>query len=287
MKNIIVLILAFTLAVYAQAQTLDDYQKKGENIMNNGDYASAYEEFKAAIALDTLTEGNGILYSYAGICAMQLDINQEAITHFKAAINRGFADERLYEWLGIICTKEKDYGCQEETYLKAISEFPDLKHDFQRKLCNTYYYSKQYEKLLPVAQEVLSVDSTNIKVKQFSAAALYRLKKTDEALLAYEELIKLDPENQNANLFLGNYFYQVGKAKLDKEAKKYETIATPSRVDYHDLTKKNTAIIEEYYSKALPFLLTAYNSKPSENVKKMLFAIYTKKGDKETAEQYK
>lgn len=287
MKNTLILLFAFTLAFYSQAQNLDEYQKKGENIMNNGDYAGALEEFKAAIALDTLTEGNGILYSYAGICAMQLDLNEEAITNFKVAINRGFADERLYEWLGIICVKEKDYACQEEVYLKAIAEFPDLKHDFQKKLCNTYYYSKQYEKLLPLAKEVISVDSSNIKVKQFNAAALYRLKKTDEALVAYEELVELDPKNKNANLFLGNYYYQYGKAKLDKATKKYEAIASPSRVDYHDYTKKNTVIIDEYYSKALPYLLTAYEIKPAENIKKMLFAIYTKKGEKETAEKYK
>lgn len=287
MKNILALIFTLIFALCASAQTMDEHQKKGEDIMNSGDYAGAYESFKAAIALDTLIEGNGILYSYAGICAMQLNINEEAITNFKVAINRGFADARLYEWLGAICVKEKDYACQEETYLKAVTEFPDLKHDFQRKLCNTYYYSKQYEKLLPVAKEVLSMDSNNIKVRQFNAAALYRLKKTDEALVAYEGLLKLDPKNQNANLFLGNYFYQVGKAKLDKEAKKYEAIANPSRVNYHDFTKKNAAIIEQYYGKSLPYLLTAYEIKQSENVKKLLYAIYMKKGEKETAEKYK
>lgn len=288
MKNITrVLICSLLISISAFAQDMDTHQKKGEDIMNNGDYAAAYEEFKTAITFDTATVGNGILYSYAGICAMQLNLNDEAKPLFETAIARGFADERLYEWLGIICGREKDYACQEEIYLKAIENFPDLQHTYKTRLCNTYYYSKQYEKVVPLAEEILAVDPDDLKVRKFYAGSLSRLKKTTEAFEAYKKVLEYEPEDENANMFVGNYYYLVGKSKLDRETKKYEAIATPSRVQYHEFTKKNQAIIADYYTKALPYLETAYKVGQNQNVKKILFAIYTKKGDKESAEKYK
>lgn len=288
MKNILTVLLCSILYINnSYAQDLESHQKKGEDIMTKGDYTAAYEEFKAAIALDTATVGNGILYSYAGICAMQLNLNQEAKPLFETALERGFADERLYEWLGIICGREKDYACQEEIYLKAIETFPDLQFSYKTRLVNTYYYSKQYDKVVPLAEEILTVDPDDMKVREFYAGSLNRLKKTKEALEAYQEILKMDPENKNANLFVGNYYYLVGKSQLDRETKKYEAIATPSRVQYHEFTKKNQAIIADYYTKAIPYLETAYKLGQNENVKKILYAIYTKKGDKENAEKYK
>ena len=285
-KQIVFLSFVFCTS-FLHAQDMSTHQTKGEVLMNNGDMAGALTEFNEAIKFDTTQTGNGLLYSYAGICAQQTGDNDLAKNLFQNAINRGFADEKVFEFLSVICINDKDYQCQEESYLKAIELFPDLELKYKSKLCNTYYYSKDYEKLLPLAEEVLSKEPSDTKLRQFYAIALQRMKKNTEALAAFEKLLEYEPDNLNANIFLGNYYYQVGKGQIDKATKEYEKIQNPSRMEWTANNKKTDAIVEKYYTKAIPYLEKAYSQNPDENLKKMLFAIYSKKNDKVNAEKYK
>lgn len=86
---------------------------------------------------------------------------------------------------------------------------------------------------------------------------------------------------------MGNYYYQVGKSKLDKEEQKYEAIANPDRVMWSNFQKKSKLIKDEYYTKAVVYLEKAYNQQENLSIKKMLYAAYFKLGDKEKSELYK
>lgn len=283
MKQLVITLLLLSASILLHSQTSDDAQRAGEALMNEGKNLDALTEFKKAITLDKTTEGNGILYAYAGLCAENIDDKVSAKTYYKEAINRNFEEDIIYIKLAEICKTTKDFKCQEFAYSKAMIVFPDQEAQFGRKLAYTYYRGKNYPKLETLTTQLLKANPEDTKMMQFRATALQGQKKMKEAYVAYEELISKDPDNLAANIFLGNYLYQVGKNKISAETKKYESIKNPDRIQYNTFQKKLKIVTNEAYGKAIPYLEKANEQKENANIKKMLFAIYSKMGKKEKA----
>lgn len=277
----------FFTGALLQAQTIEELQKEGENLMNDGKNAEALAKFKEAIALDKTTEGNSIIYAYAGLCAENISDNAGAKGFFRSAIERGFEEDIIYIKLGEIYKDEKDYKGQEFVFDKGMITFPNKEYEFGKKLAYTYYNSRQYAKLEGLTKKLLTLEPDDTKMMQFNATALQGQKKMKEAYTMYKKLHGLEPDNLSANIFLGNYEYQMGKMQIDKVTKEYESIPTPTRVQYSDFQKKIQIAIDNGYGKALPYLEKANELKPDDkNIHKMLYAIYFKMKDKEKAAQF-
>jgi tetratricopeptide (TPR) repeat protein len=268
-------------------QSLEEFQKEGEKLMNEGQNEQALESFKKAIALDQTTEGNAILYSYAGLCAKYTNNDNEAKEYFQTAVKRGFQEPVIFTMLGDICRNQDDIDCQVETYRKAIELFPKDQLEFGRKLASVYYSSKNYEMLEPLSVELLKLEPNDEKLLQYHGVALQRQKNIEGAKVVFEKLLEVNADNLTANTFLGNYYFQIGRSQLEKEEKKYEAIQNPDRVQWSNFQKKTKLIKDEYYSKAVIYLEKAYQEREDENLKKMLYAAFFKLGDKEKAEKYK
>lgn len=269
------------------AQNLESHRKSGEEFMQSGDLVSALSEFEKATTYITESQGNGIVFSYAGICAMRLNQDTKAINYFEQAIDRGFEDIKVFEWLGKLYKTHKNYNGQIEVYSKAAIMFPSSALSFNKNICSAYYYSKQYKKVTELAPLIIEDDEKDIALLGQYAGALQRLKKTADAKKVYEKLIDLDSENLNANIFLGNYYFQYGKALEAKENAAYQKIANPSRLQWADSNKKIENIRSNYFGKSVNHLERVYTIKPEDKYRKILFAAYTKLGNAAKAEQYK
>lgn len=287
MKNILFSLILLTLTSLAYAQDIESHRKAAEELMNNGSPKEALAEFQKAIDLVTEPTGNGIVFSYAGICAQQMGDDASAVNFFNQAIDRGFEDEKVFDWLGNIYKKQKNYEGQIAVYSKAAEMFPAASLKYNKSLCNAYYYSKKYDKVEALAPSIIEKDAKDTKVLGQYAGAMQRLKKTKEAKAQFEKLVELDSENLNANIFLGNYYFQYGKALEAREDAAYKKIKKPTRVQWAESNKKIEKIRGEYYGKTILHLKKVYDKKPDESTKKMLFAVYTKLGDAENAEKFK
>lgn len=287
MKHLVLLIFVFLTGALLQAQTIEEFQKQGESLMNEGKNEEALAKFKEAIALDKTTDGNSLLYAYAGLCAENASDAETAQGFFRSAIERGFGEDIIYTKLGEIYKKEKNFEGQEFVFKKGMIVFPDKEYYFGKKLAYTYYNSKQYAKLESLTTQLLLLRPDDTKMMQFKATSFQGQKKMKEAKAAFEKLIEINPENLSANIFLGNYAYQVGKMQIDKETKKYEAIPKPTRAQYSQFQKKIKITIGNAYGKAIPYLEKANELKPDDkNIRKMLYAIYMKKQEKDKAAQF-
>lgn len=275
----------FTLL--AGAQTLDEHLKKGVAYMNKTENAEALTEFKKAIALDESASEHGLLYSYAGICARAIGNSNEAKGYFKTAIERGVDDPEIFNMLGDICKDQDDVDCQVNAYRKAMEVLPSMQMEYGQKLAYVYYRAKRYTELEKLTSELLKEDPENDAMERLYAVSLQKNKKLNEAKAVYEKILQKDPDNLSANVFMGNYYYQVGKSKLGKEEETYKKIANPSRVDYSNYMKKTKAILDNYYKKAAVYLEKAYAQKENAGLKKMLYAVYFKLGDKQNSERFR
>lgn len=286
LRLILITILTLTTGSIC-AQTLEDFQKKGETLMSQGKNEEALEFFKKAIAVDVTNNENASLYAYAGLTTKYLNNDAEAKAYFQIAIERGFLEPSIYSMLGEICKTQNDIDCQENTYRKAMEIFPAEQQEFGKKLAYVYYNTKAYEKLELLASELLREEPEDEKLLQFYASSLQKNKKINEAKAVYEKLLLKNPNNLAANVFMGNYYYQVGKSKIEKEEQKYKATPNQDRVMWSNLQKRTKLITDQYYSKAVFYLENAYKHDENINIKKMLYAAYFKLGDKKNSELYK
>ena len=282
----IVLGLFVVLAGVMSAQDMASVQVAAEKLMNSGDYAGATAKFKEAIALDTSTEGNSTLYTYAGMAAKESGDIAFAKEVLKKAITRG-NDSYTYTMLEDICKADKDYKCQVVVYKSAMESFPEQKGSYAKKLAYTYYNGKMYDALIPACREVIALNGEDKKMTQFMAVGFQKTNQTDSAKVYFEKLLKTDENNVNANIFMGQYYLQMGKAKADSAKKRYEKIAKPDRLQWSAYQKESEAITAKYYPKAALYLEKAYAAKKIGSIKTMLFGIYTKLGDTTQAQKFK
>lgn len=282
----IVLGLFVVITGLLSAQDMTTLQGEAEKLMNSGDYAGATAKFKEAIVLDSSTSGNSTLYTYAGMAAKESGDIAFAKKVLKEAIKRG-KDNYTYTMLEDICKADKDYACQVVVYKTAMESFPEQKGTYTKKLAYAYYNGKMYNQLIPTCKEVIALNGVDNKMTQFIAVGFQKTNQTDSAKVYFEKLLDVDATNLNANIFMGQYYYQLGKDKADKAKKNYEKIAKPDRIQWSNYQKENKAILDKYYPKAASYLENAYAKKKMNSIKSMLFGIYTKLGDTQKAQAYK
>lgn len=284
--RLIVLGLFVMLMGITSAQDMATFQSEAEKLMNEGDYAGATAKFKQAIALDKSETGNGTLYTYAGMAAKESGDLAYAKEVLKEAIQRG-NDAYTYEMLEEICKSDKDYECQAFVYNTAMEKMPEQKRSYAKKLAYAYYNGKMYKELIPVCHKVIALNGPDTKMTQFIAVGFQKTNQTDSAMFYFKELLKVDDSNLNANIFMGQYYYQVGKAKADKAQSNYEKLKNPDRIQWNSYQKEYKAILDKYYPQAASYLEKAYAKKKIGSIKTMLYAIYSKLGDTQKAQSYK
>ena len=286
-KRLIPFLFFLSLVPLLGAQSFEELEKLGGEKMANGHYSQALDFYQQAIALISDKNAHATTYAYAGMCALELGDNSSAKGLFIAAIKRGIEESQVFDNLGSICRKEKDYETQIMAYKAGVERLPSECQRYQLKLCYIYKKQKADEQLLAASEEVLLKDAQNWKALEYKGTALQYQKKMGDAEKAFSTLYNLDPKNINANIFLGNYYYQVGRNKLSTSRKKYEKIPKPTRVQWHEENEKSKATMEKYYRPASKHLQFVNDKKPNSSMKKMLFTMYTKLGESEKAALYK
>lgn len=286
LQNLFVIILLFATMPVVYSQGADDLETKAKEHMANGDYAAALDHYKQAIALIGDEPEHSTTFAYAGICAQNVNDLALAKSYYIASVERGIEDPMVFDALGTICKNEKDYDNQIMAYQAGADRLPEDRQKYLVKICGIYRKQKDAEKLLATAEIILADDPINEKGLEYKGTALQYQKRMSDAEDVFKDLYALSPDNINANIFLGNYYYQVGKGQLAKARKNYDAIAKPDRVQWHNHNEESKLTMEKYYRPAISHLETVYALKPSESLKKMLFVMYTKLGETDSAALY-
>lgn len=97
--------------------------------------------------------------------------------------------------------------------------------------------------------------------------------KEKDALKTYEKVLKLDGNNLQANIFLGNYYYlqaERDKKKLDDD---YKKITSPTRMQYARYRNSLSDVYANSYSKAKNYLQRVLQLFPSTEAGRTLEKI--------------
>lgn len=288
MKNYLVILSLLLISVLnITAQTYEDVSEKISINFSNAKYTETLEFCKQGMALPFDDNQKAEIYKYAGLCAYELGDQVSAKDYYLEAVKLGIDEPLVFDALAQLAKRQDDY----ESLIivcNAVINSPGLDHQAYRlKLCSVYKKQKDGEKLLKVANEVLQNDPSNLKALEYKGAGYKYLKDMKNAFASYNQLYKMDAENINANLFLGNYYYQICQSKLAMSRKKYDAIAKPTRVQWHENNELTKQIENEYYSLAIDHFERVYIQKPMSSVQKMLFTMHDKLGNEEKALIYK
>ncbi|MCT4603118.1 MAG: tetratricopeptide repeat protein [Marinifilum sp.] len=285
MKGILTLVLA-CLSYLVWAQDFDSQLNKANSKFFDKKYQEAktdYENLLNQEIGDTIQRSWA--FGYVGVCEQELGNIEAAKTNYVKALTMGTPGPSFYSKLLAIYKSEKNVEGQEYVLLAKKKNMPHEYRKAVKSLSYLYMNSKQFEKLLPVCNELIEWYPTNYKYYYFKAVAHQKLKDIESAKAEYRKAIELKPDDANANMNLGMILFLKANASYDKAVKSYEAIAKPTNDDYQKC-KRKLADCRKKMREAEPRLLVAYKAKPNKNVKNALYNLYKKCNDFNTAKKY-
>ncbi len=269
------------------AQIVDSKIDDIKSALINGDYELGLKECEALLKSGiSNTMQLATVYGYAGLSSEALKHKTEALNYYKKAVELQMPQLDVYDKLINLSKKEKNDSIYEYALLEKSRAFPEYTDEVNKSLAYLYINKNQYEKLLSTTNELLSLHPDDTNFNYFKGVALQNLNKVEEGKVFYAEVLKLNPDHSGANMSLGLILYNEGSEIFSQKKKKYEAIAKPDRVDYHNyetgIEKGKTL-----YRQALPHLLKAYESGSYPDLKPLLFNLYVRLEQKDKAEPFR
>lgn len=137
-------------------------------------------------------------------------------------------------------------------------------------LAQIYYKEGQFDKSLFMYREYC--DKTECSANDLLDIAQVIIDLGDVHLTEqiYEKIATLDPENLNANIFLGNYAYLRAERERKRIEYEFKRIKKPTRMEYAQYRQKLKDLYLFSYTHAQSHLKTAYRKLKSEEIKNTL-----------------
>lgn len=282
----IILFLLFVTSFNAIAQDLDSKKAAAEQLYMQKDYAgalSAYEEMLKMTDLDSTVAAE--VYSSAGICCVELNKNDIAISYFTEAVKRNVPQLMIYDKLISMAKDADNNDIYEFALLQKQNAFPEFEIEVKQKLAYLYFSSKQYEKLLPITANLLEWYPDYGTYHLYDAIAKQSLNDVEGAEIAYGKVLELEPDNSGASMGKGMILYNRAMNLYNKLKTQYEAKDKPDRVDYSNY-RKSLEEPKRMYAEALPYLLKAYENKSYSSLKGIIKNTYLRLEDTESANKY-
>ncbi|MGQ1783901.1 tetratricopeptide repeat protein [Saccharicrinis sp. GN24d3] len=260
----VILLLLTTSSLYLNAQQGDILKSEAIMYEGQGNYPKAaitYEKATIAYENENLTDTLSIYK--AGQSYSRCKHYDKALPFLIKCDDLNYQEPNLYITLSQAYTGNKDLKKAEEALLKGQEMYPNHKKNYIKQISYFYYNSRQFDKACAALSTALENNPNDLNSLYLYGSSLERLKKYDEASDALLQIMKLDESNTKAVKKLGIVYFKKTDNLLQKETKRYEAIAKPSRVDYSNTVKKLDQI-KEGYKKALPYLEKAYETSPND-----------------------
>ncbi len=142
-----------------------------------------------------------------------------------------------------------------------------------QELAVRYKKIRNYDKAYLFYREVLQAHPQDVPTLVSCAEVQLMRGESDDAKRIYEQVMTLDPENLQANIFLGNYFYLQAERARNKLNEDYRKIASPTRMQYARYRNSLSDIFSNSYSKARTYLQKVLQLFPSTEAGKTLEKI--------------
>lgn len=177
-----------------------------------------------------------------------------AVSLFRQSASAGIDQSEMYYWTSVD---------------KSKNVTPRL----ALELANRYKNLRNYDKAYLFYKEVLQYHPQDVAMLVSCAEMEMMRGQEKNAVKLYESALALDPNNLQANIFLGNYYYlqaEQDKKQLDED---YKRIGTPTRMQYARYRNSLSEVFSSGYTKARSYLQKVLQLFPSTEAGKTLEKI--------------
>ncbi len=279
--------LGFTAIVSVKAQDVEVLFSTAKGMVVEQNYSGALSKYQEVFETgqgDSTQLGEA--YGFTGISYEELGNKAEALNYYKKALDHKVLELSVYD-KAIALSKEMKKDALHEWMLKEkLQYFPDFEVEIIKSLNTHYLKTKQYDQLLGSSESLIKWFPDSPKYPYYKGFAYQNIGKVDSAVVSYKESLLKDANYTSANVRLGHILFEKANKVYSAKKKAYEAIANPTRVDYSKY-HKSLDQAKAIYKEAEVYLSKAYENKQDPQIKKLLFAVYMRLGEKDKAQLYK
>lgn len=177
-----------------------------------------------------------------------------AVSLFRQAADAGVDQTEMYYWTNVDKTKE-------------------ITPRLAQQLATRYKSLRNYDKAYLFYKEVLQYRPQDVSMIVSCAGMEMMRGQEKNAVKLYENVLSLDPNNLQANIFLGNYYYLQAEQDKKKLEDDYKKISAPTRMQYARYRNGLSDIFTSGYAKARTYLQKVLQLFPSAEAGKTLDKI--------------
>lgn len=144
-----------------------------------------------------------------------------------------------------------------------------------KEMAARYKNLRNYDKAYLFYKEFLQYHSQDVPALVSCAEMEMMRGKEKDALKNYEQVLMLDPNNLQANIFLGNYYYLQAENDKKKIEDDFKKIASPTKMQYARYRNGLSDVFANSYSKARGYLQRVLQLFPSTEAGNTLEKIKT------------
>jgi len=172
---------------------------------------------------------------------------------FEAAIKKNAKQADAHYYLGLVMDKTGDRAAAEKSYREALQLQPDLQ-EAAENLTAILVEAKKYDEAIAIAKKALGRNAKNSEMQLNLAVALSEKGDVDAATKAFEDAVKLAPND--ARFFLAYAHHLVGAKKSDEAVQK---LKQAQRVAGEDAALLGTIGFELRTARAVPECIAAFD----------------------------
>ncbi len=253
----------------------------GVSKLNNNNVEGALENFRTAKVIDS---SRVEVYKTLGITYTRVDSLEKAKDSFRKVLEIEPDNKDAFVGLANIHFQLKEYDKVVEVETRALEVDPDDK-DAIANLALAYDYLGEFDKAKETYEKALEKNPGDIDLL-FNLARLHFMNSEyDEAIELFNQVLAANPDDFSANLQVGNAYLSMGDEYRKELVEKDNT--------GQDVSVEERARLQEFYQKAIPYLLRALeigNANPDITVDAALYnnlgVAYINIGDRENGELY-
>ncbi|NTW06552.1 MAG: tetratricopeptide repeat protein [Syntrophaceae bacterium] len=228
-RKLIVFVIFLSMQVLACTNT-PWHQKQGEIFLNKGISLIQMREFNSAakelLEAEKYSPGDPKIHYYLGIAYHGKGLRSYAIEEFKKAISLKENYSEAHNYLGTLYMEMEQWDQALKEFDRALENiFYDTPAMPLFNAGLIYYYRKDYKNALIKYETALQKDPmTNLRpqIEKYIGFIYFDQNNIHEAILHFEQSVKLDPSLYDARFLLGECYLRIKDSK--KARKEFQTV---------------------------------------------------------------
>lgn len=186
--------------------------------------------------------------------AIEAGQHSQAVSYFRQTIGLNIDRAEMYYW-------------------KDVDKSSEISSKLATELAIAYKNNRNYDKAYLFYKELLQKTPDNVDCMEAVAEMLVCRQQEKEALRMYEKILKMEPDNLAANIFLGNYYYLMAEQEKKQLEIDYKKISSPTKMQYARYKDGLSKLFSSGYVRARNSLQKVVRKFPSTEAQKTLDKI--------------